>query len=293
MTPRAKPKRYIAALLVSALGAALAVTHTWTANGTETNVILIGVLPFLLMSLALAGAGLWLAGNWDDPTDLLRILGWSLGGGATFASVALLTFIHQQTNTPGITGPLLTLFDLLTAGALAGLLVGAYDARARDHLRHIQKQRDRVEAFARKAADVNNYGHLLNQATTTDEIAAITLEGAALLIGYTEGALLTTDEEEPKLIDTTLSDPELINDLPNIAQTALNQRNSDDTTTIIDDVDHGALRPWLAIPATTGNHTHAILLVATDPDHIHDEDLRLLETLTGHVATALTNHKNR
>lgn len=271
--------RHLPPLLLSSAGAALTVFHIWTVPGTDPATLVVGAAPFILMSLAIAGTGLWLAGNWRNTGDLTRVLGWTLGGGATFASVAVLSGVHRSAQLSS-----LALVDLLTAGALAGLLVGAYDARSRERHRELQSQRDRVRSFAEKAADVNNYGRLLNQATDADEIAALALEGAALLVGYTDAALVTT-HPELRVVDTTLPAGSMNDEMRAIADIALDS----DGATVVDDVDRGDFRQWLAVPARIGDETVAVLLCAvTEPADLEEEDLRLAETLAAHVATALT-----
>lgn len=275
--PAPPSRSRLAALLLSGTGAALATAHVRTAPGAAPRDLAIGVAPFLLMSLAIAGAGLWLASDRRYGDDLGRVLGWTLGGGTAFASVAVLSAVHRSSPAP-----LLSLLDLFTAGALSGLLVGAYDARSRDRLREIQRQRDRVRSFAEKSADVNNYGRLLNQATDVDEIAALALEGAGLLVGHTDAAFLTTTPEL-RVVDATIPDDEL-DEMRAIAEIALDS----DGATVVDDIDHGDFRPWIAVPARLGDDAVAVLLCAVSgPAHLEDEDLRLLDILASHAATAL------
>ena len=90
----------------------------------------------------------------------------------------------------------------------------------RAELRELQDERNRTEAFAEKAADLNNYGRALAQATNLEEIAAYCIQGISSLLSYDKTAYVEVGPSDETIISSTISDiPET--DIRTIARRAI------------------------------------------------------------------------
>jgi len=132
--------------------------------------IAVDALPFAAMGLALVYAGYWLARDDTFEETATRVVIWGAGATVAFAAVAALLLFSQQVAMGSLDRAAYLTVDIITVGALTGVLVGLYDAQSRNRLHELETERDRVEAFGRKAADVNNYGRAIATAGS-DELA--------------------------------------------------------------------------------------------------------------------------
>lgn len=247
-------------------------------------------LPFVLIGLALAYLGYWLSRQPDYEQDLPRIVAWGVGSTLLFASVgALILFSQQVKPAVDILGQAqYVVINQITVGAVVGVLVGLYDARSRARERALEAERDRVELFAKKAADVNNYGRELNRSDSIDEVSSLCIQSLQAFLDLTELAFVITDDEEAELVDNTVVN---VSDdaLAELARQSLYQEPATLVT-------HDELPPELAergdsaisLLVTGHADSSVVLLALTDDDSAFGEtDIQLLEMLVAHAATAL------
>lgn len=256
----------------------------------QTDTLLVLVFeagPFVLVALTLPYAGYWLANAEEYERDLPRILAWDGGGTVLFVSVGALLLFSQRVFLGTLARASYVAFDHVTVGSVVGILVGLYDAQSRQHMRELERERDRVQAFGNKAADVNNYGRALNQCDTVDEISALCIQAMQALLGVSEVAVLALDDDAAVVDDTIL----------NVSATTLQSlgdraRDTERATMVThEDVPEelaeraGAV---VSIEITTVHET-AFVLVALlgDETALEDEDVQLLELLTAHAGTAI------
>ncbi len=142
------------------------------------------------MVLAVTYAGVWLARDTAFEGATSRAAAWAAGGTVTVAAVAALLLFSQRVTSGSLARASYLTVDLVTVGALAGVLVGLYDARSRSRLRELAAERDRVEAVAGKAADVNNYGRAIASAPSVDGVAAFVVEAFGTMTGMEETAVI-------------------------------------------------------------------------------------------------------
>jgi len=102
-------------------------------------------VPFALVGLSLVYIGYWLTEQPGFERDLLRILGWGAGGTVMFASIAALILFSQQVTLDTLAQGRYITMNLLTVGAVVGLLVGVYDAQSRLRHRSLRRQSRRYQ----------------------------------------------------------------------------------------------------------------------------------------------------
>lgn len=259
------------------------------ATGTEQTIVLaVEAGPFVLVALALSYAGYWLATSEACEPDLPRILAWGVGSTLLFVSVSALMLFSQRVTLGTLDRSAFVAMDLVTVGAVVGVLVGLYDARSRQRRRDLQRQHDRVEAFANKAADVNNYGQALNRSESVDEISGLCIQGIGVLLGISDVAVLAVDEDGVELLDTTLQDV-AARDLATLAAEA---RESDPASVVTTGTTEGLPdRVQRTLSINLGEHGGlAFVAIAAVSDDVafEEEDLKLTELLASHAETALS-----
>lgn len=245
--------------------------------------------PFVLAGVALTYVGYWLATRTEYEPDLPYVVAWGAGSAVVFASIAvLLSFGGVATEGAVLARARFVTVDQVTVGAVVGVLVGLYDARSRSRQRALQRERDRVEAFARKAADVNNYGRELNRSSSIREVSALCIQAAQAFLGVVEMAFVVTNEDESELIDETVADvPEAT--LVGFARDSLDQEPSTIVTheTLPGELAERADRA-ISVLITDRDGTAVVLLALVDETvSLEDEDSMLLEMLAAHAGTAL------
>ena len=278
----------------SAVGISLVGIGLGGAQVVGTPVSVVGAFttfPFVLMSAALVYTGYWLArsGQYEPYAD--RVLVWTSSAAITFAAIALLVLMSMDGFATNVV-PASPLADLLTAGALAGALVGLYDAQSRERLVALEAERDRVEAFARKAESLNRYGKALNQSRDVYEVSALSIEVLELLIGSRDAAVVLVDDETT-VVDSTIPDQHR-SFLERAAETmaplepmevAKCPQDVDISLPSALDADEIVAVP---VPTGTGGRMVLVALPGTE-DPYTEEDLDLLASLSAHVGTALSS----
>ena len=247
-------------------------------------------VPFVLISLTLAYSGIWLArtDQYREYADLVLV--WTLGAGTTFGAVAILMVLSAEAGSTLGLG-LSLVWDTLTAGALAGALVGLYDAQSRERLVALEAERDRIEAFANKAKSLNHYGKALNQSRSVFEVSALSIEVLELLIGSRDAAVVLV-EDETTLLDSTVA-AEADSFLRQTAE-AVSQEEGMACVQCPGDVPcsipgHISAEAAVAVPIPAEDGGTLVVMALLDADDEYsDEDVDLLESLAAHIGTALS-----
>ncbi|MFW5924395.1 MAG: GAF domain-containing protein [archaeon] len=278
-----------AAVGIVALGVVLAAIQLlrWP---TSSPAAVYTSLPFVLISLALAYSGWWLSRTDQYEADADRVLLWTVGAGVTFGAIAVL--VQLVPNDPARSGLVRSpVWDTLTAGALAGALVGLYDAQSRERLEALEAERDRIDTFAHKAKSLNHYGKALNQSRSVFEVSALAIEVLELLIGSRDAAVVLV-EDDTTLLDSTVA-----------AGTASFLRRTAERVSTADGMEcvHCPADVSCSIPADVGAEavvavpiptesgaTFVIMALLDADDRYSEEDVDLLESLAAHVGTALS-----
>jgi hypothetical protein len=279
-------------LLAGVFLAAIQVVHGLAQSETAL-VLAFEAGPFVLLALALSYTGYWLAGEPDYESELPRILAW--GGGTTllFASLAALMLFSQQVSLGTLDRAAYVAVDNVTIGAVVGVLLGLYDARSRSRMRALERERDRTDAFARKAADVNNYGRVLTRSDSVDEVSALCIEAMQALLGYSEVAMVAVSEEGSEVVANTVINA-TDEQLRSIGEAGLDGAGGadgdgagvishDDLET---DLDADAEVVTLLV-AETPSATFVLVALAGEEQTPRDEDVQLMEMLASHAGTAL------
>jgi hypothetical protein len=165
--------------------------------------------------------------------------------------------------------------------------VGIYDARSQISRRELERERDRVESFAKKAADVNNYGRELNRCDSVEEVSSLCLEALQTFLGLTNLAFVVTDDDETTFVDDTTVgvSPD---HLDSLARDSLDQEPATVVTHELPEKEKKDTDTAFSLLITTHDDGSAVLVALTDDDTvIADEDTQLLEMLVSHAATAL------
>ncbi|AAV47557.1 unknown [Haloarcula marismortui ATCC 43049] len=251
--------------------------------------VAVDALPFVAMGLAVTYAGVWLARDTAFEGATSRVAAWAAGGTVTFAAVAALLLFSQRVTSGSLARASYLTVDLVTVGALAGVLVGLYDARSRSRLRELAAERDRVEAFAGKAADVNNYGRAIASAPSVDGVAAFVVEAFGTMTGMEETAVIQLrDGDAVALANTVRTVPVDV-----VAEFAQAVRAQEQGAVIVHD------RPFpVDIPESVTDcvsaavlddedETTVVISVTTDETTVGEEDQKLLELLVSHASVRM------
>jgi hypothetical protein len=278
---------FVAGLLLAGTQFVQGIQQVREFTGTDRILVFtFETVPFVLVGAALAFVGYWLAKQKEYEPDLPRILAWGAGSTLLFASVAALLLFSQQVTLDTLEQAQYLVMNQITVGAAVGTIVGLYDARSRQRQRDLQAERDRVEAFAEKAADVNNYGREINRSDSLDEVSSLCIQAFQALLGITEIAFVVSDGDEFEFVDNTVvnTDEETLTAL---ADDTLDQEPS---SVVIEEApdpvsDKGDLLSILI----TDHEDSAVLVLAFASSTVKhaDEDLQLFEMLIAHAATAI------
>lgn len=258
-------------------------------DGTTSAVVFtFETLPFVLIGVALAFVGYWLSTHPEYEPDLPRIVAWSVGSTILFASIAALTIFSQQVTVAGdtLTQAPYVVVNNVTIGAVVGVLVGMYDSRSRMRQRELERERDRVEQFAEKAADINNYGRELNRSTSIEEVSSLCIQAVGAFLGLNNVAFVSVNDDGTIVDDTTVgvSDESLIA----LAYESLDQERA--TVVVHDSSSAGIDGRWknaITLLVTEYDDSAVVLVALTDETEFDEEDVQLLEMLVAHAATSL------
>jgi len=251
--------------------------------------IAVDALPFAAMGLALVYAGYWLARDDTFEETATRVVIWGAGATVAFAAVAALLLFSQQVAMGSLDRAAYLTVDIITVGALTGVLVGLYDAQSRDRLHELETERDRVEAFGRKAADVNNYGRAIATAGSDDAIAAYITEAISSLTGIDETAVLRVRDDEAELLSNTVRTA----DAQTVAELARAVREEPRGDVVAHEraapVDLGETVSDVltAVVTEDGGTTTVVVAVDTGDAPTDEQDQRLLELVVAHATVRL------
>jgi hypothetical protein len=284
-------RRTLAGLGLAVTGLVLAgIQLVHAIQQTDISVaIAVDALPFVAMGLALVYAGYWLARDDAFETTAARVVVWGAGATVAFAAVAALILFSQQVTMGSLDRATYLTVDILTVGALTGVLVGLYDARSRNRRHELEIERDRVEAFGRKAADVNNYGRAIASAGSDDAIAAYITEAISSLTGIDETAVLRVRDEEAELLSNTVRavSTERVTEL---ARAVLEDPRGDvishaDSPPV--DVGGTVSDVLTAVITGRGETTTVVVAVDTSGTATDEQDRKLLELVVAHATVRL------
>ena len=284
-------RRTLAGSGLAAAGLVLAgIQFTHAIQQTDIPVaIAVDAVPFVAMGLALVYAGYWLARDDTFEETAARVVVWGAGATVAFAAVAALLLFSRQVTTGSLDRAAFLTVDVVTVGALTGVLVGLYDAQSRRRLRDLETERDRVEAFGRKAADVNNYGRAIATAGSDDAVAAYITEAISSLTGISETAVLRVRDDEAELLSNTVRTASA-EQVAKLARAVRDEPRGDvvahgDTPP----VDLGeTVRDVLTAVVTERDGTTTVVVAAdTDTAPTDERDRKLLELVVAHATVRL------
>ena len=251
--------------------------------------IAVDALPFAAMGLAIAYAGIWLVRDTTFEGATSRVAAWAAGGTVAFAAIAALLLFSQRVTSGSLARASYLTVDLVTVGALAGVLVGLYDARSRGRLRELAAERDRIEAFAGKAADVNNYGRAIASAPSVDGVGAFVVEAFGTMTGMEETAVVRLrDGDAVVLANTVRTIPADV--VGEFARAVRTQQQG--AVTVHDrpfpvDIPESVTDCVSAVVLDDEDTTTVVLSVATDETTVGEEDEKLLELIVSHASVRM------
>lgn len=276
----------VAGLLLSGTQFVQGIQQVEEFSGTDRILVFtFETVPFVLVGLTLTFVGYWLTSQPQYEPDLPRILAWGTGSTVLFASVAALLLFSQQVTLDTLEQAQYIAMNQITVGAAVGTIVGLYDARSRNRQRDLQAERDRVEAFANKAADINNYGRELNRSESLDEVSSLCIQSFQAFLGITEVAVIITDGEEYEFVDNTVVNT----DRERLCELAGQALEQDPRSVVIDDAPEPVAQKGVLVSTLVTEHEDSsVLLLAFSGDSTHpEEDIQLFEMLIAHAATAI------
>lgn len=283
-------RRHVAGAAIAVVGLGLSVLQA--AHAFYQTAIPVAQLieagPFVLLALALAYAGYWLATAAELEPDAFRVLAWGGGGAALFLAVSALTPFGQNVATDSLQRGAFLATDLVTVGAVAGVIVGLYDARSRNRRRELATERDRVRTFANRAADVNHYGRALNQCADVDDVAALLVQAVGSLLDLGEAVVLEAGDEGFRVVESTVADVS-VEDLAALAERTA---DADQATveTYTEDLPPAVAERTGAVVGLLVTDTvgpPVVVLALGDEGAVADETVQLFELLVAHAGTAL------
>ncbi|MFB6308496.1 MAG: hypothetical protein ABEH35_04125 [Haloarculaceae archaeon] len=271
--------------LVGVLLAAVQVIHALRQT-TIPVAVAVDAVPFAAAGLGLAFVGYWLARRPAFEDDLPRIALWGVGGAVALASVAALILFSQRVTTGTLSRATFVAVDLMTVGAVSGVLVGLYDARSRHRLADLQRERDRIEEFAAKAADVNNYGRAINAARSIDAVGAYVVEAVDALVGFEETAVIELGDDAATIVASTIRavDEETAADIA----TRATDDSPGDVTVYEDDTAPAPVdRVLTALVSDREGASVVVVSLTTEGTDIADEERQLLELIVSHATSTV------
>ncbi|WP_137683270.1 hypothetical protein [Haloarcula mannanilytica] len=257
--------------------------------------VAVDALPFAAMALAIAYAGVWLARDTTPEGATSRVAAWAAGGTVAFAAVAALLLFSQRVTTGSLARASFLIVDLVTVGALAGVLVGLYDARSRSRLRELEAERDRIEAFAGKAADVNNYGRAIASAPSVDGVAAYVVEAFSTMTGMEETAVIRiSDDNSMALANTIRTVPvDVVGAFARAVRTQQQGEIAVHERPFPVDFPESVTGCVSAVVLDDEDATTVVISLATDDTTVAAEDEKLLELIVSHASVRMATLDRR
>lgn len=298
MLRRCMERRQLSAGGIAVVGVLLAVVQIQQGiqqvAGLDGTTRLVGLLfttgPFVIASGALAFVGYWLYTQEELESELPQVVAWGTGSVFVFASVGVLLVLNQRfvDGAVAFSNVRLVLLDMITVGALVGVLVGVYYTQVQSRQRALERERDRVEEFAEKATAINGYGRELNRCDSLMAISSLFIQATGTFLGLTQTVFLVVDEEQSEVLGNTVDRiPEA--DLIEIARQSEDQ---EPTTVVFRETLPPDVTDWTdsvlsILIAERSDYSAVLLAVPEEAVAIEEEDIELLELLTAHVATAI------
>jgi len=244
---------------------------------------------FAAMGLALCYVGGQLAREPMYDETATRVVVWVAGSTVAFAAVAALLLFSQQVTTGAIGRATYLTVDIITVGALTGALVGLYDAQSHNRLQALEAERDRVEAFGRRAADVNNYGRAIASAGTPDAIAAYITEAIGSLTDIDETAVMRVHDDGAEVLSNTVRTAD-VGSVAELARGIRDQPVGDvvahkETAPV--DLGSGVSDVLTAVVSEDREWTTVVVAVATDGEATEETAQKLLELVVAHATVRL------
>lgn len=148
---------------------------------------------------------------------------------------------------------------------------------------------------AQQIADLNSYGQALNQCTSAEEVVSLTLEAMSLLFEFPHASFVEDRSGERRVADSTHPAIGPGDPAGEPSRRAVERR---ETVTVTGEpaapgTDSSAVAA-LAVPAAVVDDVVAVLVTRSTTETAFDEaDVRPLEILASHAATALGNIRSR
>lgn len=281
-------ERWLPAGAVAVIGLLLAAVQVAHAiQQTDVAVAVVDAVPFAAMGLAVAFAGFWIARDRATDGRAARIALWSVGGMIAMAAVSALVLFSQRVTTGTLARATYLTMDLVTVGALGGVLVGLYDARSQRRRKEVATERDRIEAFAGKVADVNNYGRALYGAESVDGVAAYVAQAVESLVGLHETAIGRVSDGGVDLVaNTSRVDEALVADLAREAS-AGRSRDVVVRDDLADEVPGDVSSVVTALVHEGAEGAIVVVALGAADVPVREMDRQLLELVIAHAAATL------
>lgn len=283
-------RQYLSALAMIGYGMVLVGLYLFQGIGRGLPSLL-RIGPFVLIAMAIGYSGVWLLRNPTYRQHADWVAAWTVGGGTTFMALAALVVLNHWVEVATTTPAARTILDTVTGGSLAGVVAGLYDAQSRQRYSELQEERDTVERFANKAESLNRYAQALYGSTHIDELSALSVEVVQLLIGSREAAFVVVEDDSVRIVDATITDSALFEPIAREVATfepMQTVRCPEETT--CRPPEGRSIESIVAVPIPAGNGGTAVLLaIPADSNSYSEEDTNLLELLSAHMATALTD----
>lgn len=246
-----------------------------------STTLLFNTVPFVLVSAAIAFTGVTIIREDAYGEYATRVISWGVGSAVAFVAVfTLITGVSQQDGLTLLFGAV----DAGSAGGLAGLLIGLYDAQSRQTL-------TTVERSAEKLKGLNKYGKVLNESSDVESVSALCIEVLEFVLDSDGAVFVHGDDEGFRIVDTTLPDVDTDGALGRAAREA---SEGDKLQTLTDGDGFDAIRngepgTTLAIPIPYGEGTVVLFAVYYDIAEPDTQNVDLFEILAAHAATALSS----
>jgi len=131
--PTRELRHPVAGGVLTALGVgSLAVVAVHLLNEDEPLLgILMGIVPPLILALAIVAAGIWLATSGLTRQNAGRVVGWTAGGAILGGASAVVFALYQSVHGMSVADAEFAILAAANGGMAAGLLIAASDVRAR------------------------------------------------------------------------------------------------------------------------------------------------------------------
>jgi hypothetical protein len=246
-----------------------------------STTLLFNTVPFILVSAAIVFTGVTIIRDDEYGEYATLVISWGIGSAVAFVAVfTLITGVSQQDGLTLLFGAA----DAGSAGGLAGLLIGLYDAQSRQTL-------TTVERSAEKLKGLNKYGKVLNESSDVESVSALCIEVLEFVLDSDGAVFVHGDDEGFRVVDTTLPDVDTDGALGRAARDA---SEGDKLQTLTDGDGFDAVRngepgTTLAVPIPYGEGTVVLFAVYYDLAEPDTQNVDLFEILAAHAATALSS----